>query len=452
MVNEMKTMTMTAIASMLIAAAPMASAVSLSVTKLNYADQQVFTTSAAKRVTLKNVGTKAESISTFKVVSENYRMVTNTCGSSLAAGQSCYANVAFAPLSEGALTGGITVRTSQTNTTVSLAGNGISPLAEKVGPKKWHPGHYAQLPNKIDLAAVKRIMPNIPPVIKGVMVPVVWSKIETSKGVYDFSVLKAQFDVVKGSGKRMVVLFQDMWFDNVNPQCVPAYMLDDPVYEGGQQVGLNAEGQPAGCETKRWVPAVMDRIIAAHQALGKAFDSDPMFEGVTTEESAVVAPNARGYVDQLKRLGSALPLAYPTSLTNMWINWRTAPYTAELIDHLYRSGVGFGGPDTVPTTLYTNEAYPFFPQYAGRTYSLMAAQPTHLIWKENPIGEGLLTLDDVFHFAVNDPQGINATHLFWWYFKNDSSPYDFFDTVDVIKANGAVINDTCPENLICNTQ
>ena len=54
--------------------------------------------------------------------------------------------------------------------------------------------------------------------------------------------------------------------------------------------------------------------------------------------------------------------------------------------------------------------------------------------------------------AVNDPQGINATHLFWWWFKDAANPYDFFDTVDVIQANGGAINDACPENLICNTQ
>ena len=448
----MKTKTAAAVASLLVAAAPIASAVTLSAPTLAFPDQQVFTTSTSKTLTLKNTSTKTESIYTISEKDENYTMTMNSCGKSLAAGKSCAVSFAFAPLSTGALPANLYIGTSQTKSNIALTGKGVDPVAAKIGPKKWHPGHYVQLPNKVTLSDVKVILPQIPPEIKGVMVPVVWSKVETSKGVYDFSTIKAEFNVIKGRGKRMVVLFQDMWFDNATPQCVPKYMLSDPIYEGGQQVGLNAEGQPAGCETKRWVPAVMDRIIAAHQALGKALDQDPMFEGVTTEESATVAPSTRAYVDQLKRLASALPKAYPTSLTNMWINWRTAPYTAELVDHLYRSGVGFGGPDTLPSTFYTNDAYEFFPQYAGRTYSLMAAQPTHLIWKENPIGEGLLTLDDVFHFAVNDPQGINATHLFWWWFKDAASPYDFFDSVAVIKANGGAINNACPENLICNTK
>ncbi|MBM4201131.1 MAG: hypothetical protein FJ189_07580 [Gammaproteobacteria bacterium] len=336
------------------------------------------------------------------------------------------------------------------DTAITLVGQGIDPPSDQFGPKKWHPGHYAQLSNQVDLAAVKRIVPQLPREIKGAMVPAIWSKIEKAKGVYDFSELKAEMAVLKAAGKRMVILFQDKSYDRNRTQCVPNYMRTDPIYEGGQFKPTDANSH--GCETKRWVPAVMDRMIAAYNALGKEFDKDPNFEGISSEETATEAPNVRAYVDQLKRLASAMPKAFPTSLTNMWTNWRIEPHAGELIDHLYRNGVGFGGPDTGPTAHFKTQAYPYFPKYAGRTYSLMAVQPSKLIWKYDLIRDGLVTLDEVFHFAVTDPQGINATHLFWWYFVDAKAAYDFRDTVDVIRANGSVINDTCPENLICETR
>jgi hypothetical protein len=97
-----------------------------------------------------------------------------------------------------------------------------------------------------------------------------------------------------------------------------------------------------------------------------------------------------------------------------------------------------------------SEDYSYHLPYARRTYFLMGVQPPRLGWRENLIGEGLLTLDDVFHFGVNDASAINATYLFWWFFINEMDPYDFSETVALIKARRATINDTCPESLICN--
>jgi len=446
----MKTKLQNLVASLLFVATPIASAALISETTVDFSDQQIFTSSGFRQVTLTNNNAKTETLWPIKENSTQYAMTTNTCGKSLLPGQSCTLTFVFTPLSAEKHEASIALKGNFMDTAITLVGQGIDPPAAQFGPRKWHPGHYAQLSNRVDLAAVKRIVPRLPPEIKGAMVPAIWSKIETAKGVYDFSELKSELNVLKAAGKRMVILFQDKSYDANRKECVPSYMRTDPIYEGGQFTPTDANSQ--GCETKRWVPAVMDRMIAAYMALGKTFDGLVWFEGISTEETATEAPDIRAYVDQLKRLASAMPKAFPRSLTNMWTNWRMDPYTGELIDHLYRNGVGFGGPDTIPTPHFTSQAYPYFPKYAGRTYSLMGVQPSKLIWKQDLISDGSVTLDEVFHFAVTDPQGINATHLFWWYFVDDKAPYDFSDTVDVIRANGSVINNMCPENLICDTQ
>lgn len=441
---------------LLFIAPPMASAVTISANTIQFGDQQIFTTSTTKMLTLKNTSTKTENIWNLKLSSSDFSRVTNDCPSSLAPGKSCTNTFKFAPLSTGTHNGTVSISTSLTKATVTLSGVGTNPPSATFGPKKWNPGHYAQLPFGFDSSAVSRITSTLPPEIKGLMVAYSWVKLEKSKDVYDFTSVLTDLQTLKAKGKRLVAIVVDKDFTDGKPVCVPSYMRTDPLYAGGQQYSYKNTGEIDACVSKRWEPAVMDRMIALYRALGKAVDQDPYFEGVTTQETAVEGvtgrDNIRKYVDQWKRWASAMPGAFPTSLTTLWTNWKIWPYQAELVDHLYRNGVGFGGPDMVPPPYYSTEFYPLFPKYAGKTYVMMGVQPTHLIWKKTLIRDGLLTLDDVFHFGVNDPNGINASHLFWWYFTSTKDPYNFWDSVKVIRTYGGQINSTCPQNLICKTQ
>ena len=91
---------------------------------LSFASQALNTTSAAKAVTITNTGSAAASL-TSMVASGDYTM-TSTCGSSIAAGASCTANVSFRPTASGTRTGALTVSSNATNspTTVALTGTG----------------------------------------------------------------------------------------------------------------------------------------------------------------------------------------------------------------------------------------------------------------------------------------------------------------------------------------
>jgi hypothetical protein len=104
------------------------SSATLSVTpsSLTFASQNVGTTSAAQAVTVKNTGTASASISSITTSGDFAQ--TNNCGTSIAAGASCTANVTFTPTTAGTRTGSLTINSNATNptATVSLSGSGVS--------------------------------------------------------------------------------------------------------------------------------------------------------------------------------------------------------------------------------------------------------------------------------------------------------------------------------------
>ena len=100
-------------------------AVSLSPASLTFGQQIINTMSAGQNVTLTNTGTAALTITSI-TISKKYT-VTNTCGSSLAAGSSCTITVSFAPTAVGTITGTVSVTDNASGSpqTFSMTGTAI---------------------------------------------------------------------------------------------------------------------------------------------------------------------------------------------------------------------------------------------------------------------------------------------------------------------------------------
>jgi len=99
----------------------------LSATSLNFGNQLVGTTSAAKLVNLSNTGNAAMTISSI-TASGNFAQ-TNNCPSSLAGRSYCTLSVTFTPTVAGTRTGAITIVDNAAGSpqTVMLSGTGVSP-------------------------------------------------------------------------------------------------------------------------------------------------------------------------------------------------------------------------------------------------------------------------------------------------------------------------------------
>src|SRR5580700_7016415 len=104
--------------------------VTLSPTKLLFANQVEGTTSAAKTMTLQNIATATLSITSI-TVSANFTRTGGTCRISppkLAKGASCTINIAFSPTQLGSLRGTLTVTDSAGTQSTTLSGIGIAPV------------------------------------------------------------------------------------------------------------------------------------------------------------------------------------------------------------------------------------------------------------------------------------------------------------------------------------
>lgn len=98
---------------------------SLDKTTLAFGDQKKGTTSAPQTVTFSNSGTAALTI-TSVAATGNFKVASNTCGSSLTAGGSCTIGVTFHPMKLGSLTGALMIKDFNPNSphTVTLTGTG----------------------------------------------------------------------------------------------------------------------------------------------------------------------------------------------------------------------------------------------------------------------------------------------------------------------------------------
>ncbi|HJR71857.1 MAG TPA: hypothetical protein VKA43_17565 [Gammaproteobacteria bacterium] len=221
---------------------------------------------------------------------------------------------------------------------------------------KWHPGHYVMFGTDDSKWQVLQNIQEIgdEPSIKGVQVRMRWHDLETSKGVYDFSAIDAYLAKLRAqpTRKQLVVRVIDRAFNTSSSGgIVPNYLLSS-TYNGG------IVRTKTGYVARLWEPAVMDRLIALHSAIGRRYDDDIRFEGLATEETTLSlnTPFPGGYSHakleaQYERLARAVRIAMPSSNFFLYTNWIGS---ADLMDDLLQSLVvpraAAGGSNIFPGT------------------------------------------------------------------------------------------------------
>ncbi len=101
------------------------SAVSVSPAAVTFAATAVGSTAAAKTVFVVNGGTSAANLGTATVTGD-FALASNTCGTTLAAGDNCSIGVTFTPAAAGTRNGALTVPDSAGNHTTALTGSGTT--------------------------------------------------------------------------------------------------------------------------------------------------------------------------------------------------------------------------------------------------------------------------------------------------------------------------------------
>jgi len=331
-----------------------------------------------------------------------------------------------------------------TCTSERVFGQGVS--QSKV---KWNPGHYMLVwrgytNRHFDTIAESHF--------KGAQVRYDWRDLEPQKGVYDFSRIESDLKYLESSGKRLVIQLMDRRFHS-NGRSLPDYLYEDEIYHGGTEPFKNKGGSVA----RLWDQAVLGRYLALLTALGNRFDKEPFFEAFTFEETAIGIDkvNAKGfthrkYLDALKEMVTVAKEAFPHTNVIMYGNWLSNPKgaLAELAEHCFRTGAGWGGPDIVPDKVPgRTEAgttpiagYVFYPQYAGKMPLGAAVQTPSFGGKE-----GTFTLDELYDTGVNV---LKLNYIFW--IRVEGGRYSHSFTEDILpyigEKKGHIHTDT-PENI-----
>jgi hypothetical protein len=110
-----------------------AAAIELSPIAATYSGTNVGAASAAQNITISNTGGVAAMLQT-PVVTGDFTISANTCGTTLAAGVGCTVSVEFVPTASGRRAGSFTVTDSVGTQTASLTGVGLLPATDALAP------------------------------------------------------------------------------------------------------------------------------------------------------------------------------------------------------------------------------------------------------------------------------------------------------------------------------
>lgn len=312
---------------------------------------------------------------------------------------------------------------------------------------KWHPGHYMLVWGGYTQKHFDTIAGTS---FQGAQVRYDWRDLELTENQYDFSRIESDLACLQRHGKRLVIQLMDRRFHS-SKRPLPDYLHDDPAYHGGVEPFMGK----GGCVARLWDPAVRERQIALIRALGKRFDQEPYFEAFCFEETAIGIDKRqaagfthRGYLDALKQLVSAAKDAFPHTCVIEYGNWLASPpgALADLAEHCYQVGAGWGGPDVVSDDVPGRAprgriaGYEFYAQYAGRMPLGAAVQTPSFGGKE-----GAFTLDQIYDMGVNK---LRLNYMFWIRVEGPNYSHSFTqDILPFINSKHGAINTERPQNI-----
>lgn len=259
--------------------------------------------------------------------------------------------------------------------------------------------------------------------IEGAQIKYVWRDLETSKGVYDFSMVREDLEFLNAHGKRLFIQLQDVSFDKARLN-VPDYLIHDPEYHGG----LARQG--GGWMARRWDPAVQDRFAALLSALGKEFDG--RVEGLNFAETSIDVDSASlpagftydayrdGIIANMKAAKRAFKrstvMLYGNFMPGEWLPADDHGYLKSVYQAARELGVAVGGPDLIPNRRgQLNHSYPLIRAAQGFGKNGVAVQEGN--YELNPFRK-------LVDFAENY---LGVHYVFWFpeepYYSRDVLPY-----------------------------
>ena len=260
--------------------------------------------------------------------------------------------------------------------------------------------------------------------IAGVTIGLRWADLEGAQGDYSkgIALISATLDRLKSlpAPKRL--------FIRMHPMCYGENCSDDKHlarYYPAYVVKMDGAGAiTSGTMAAFWNPAVNDRYIALMQAIAKAFDNDPYFEGIAPIRETSAGPVNKNFtIDALyaqwRRLAAASAAAFVKSNVVFFVNGMGGQKNVDdFIAYLYPLKVGVGAPDTCSLELCgasrlnsvrTLTGLSGGVDYRGKMPIIWSVEGTELGLAKFGVAGGY-TAQQVFDIVNTEPR---TSHMLW---------------------------------------
>jgi len=263
------------------------------------------------------------------------------------------------------------------------------------------------------------------PDIDGAQILYIWSNLEPSKGVYDFSMIEHDLAIVRAHHRQFWLQIEDRFFRPA-ARHLPRDMLTDPEYGGGLARQYDDRGGapvPAGWVAQQWNPAVRARYQALIAALAKQFDGRIL--GFNLEETSAdvgTDPPPAGYScdayfeatkENILFARTAFKHSQVVQYVNFWpCGWNNAHgYMSRFFEFAAANRIGVGGPDIVPNRPgQMRNSYPYIHDYQDKVPVVAMAIQEPTLEYINPATNQPFTREEFTSFAT-DYLGVDI--IFW---------------------------------------
>jgi hypothetical protein len=322
--------------------------------------------------------------------------------------------------------------------------------------KKWFPGHYLYVSPRTFEAPMdesNRALVKDNPYFTGYHARYHWLALETSKDVYDFSIIEQDIETARADGKKLIVHLHDR--DHTGKKVpYPAYITSDPEYEGGYYLTAGGKILP-----KIWVLAHAERWGALIRALGDRFDQDDVLSYVCVEETAL--PGAKDHPDftsaklrdGYKAFYRAAAEGLPNTIFSQYSNYGSGLSRADannMVAYLVASGNGLGCPDSYKKSDSGDGSFGVLDNWFGTYYTqyrdimpYTASSQAPSYWVNDPM--------TIMNYAM---EKLNSHFMSWvpqkkeW---NVNYAFGIMEVIDMVNATEGRINTTPPSNILATS-
>lgn len=337
---------------------------------------------------------------------------------------------------------------------------GASAQTVETSPVKWNPGHYIALGGGAGDWMVTDTLKTIAPLpnVRGLLKRYQWRQLETDKGVYNFTPIDEDIAEAQKYGKRLFIMVGTKAFSN-GGKAVPDYMYTSTYSGGAYKIEIGGKEtigskDALGEQMALFDADVRNRLIALVQALGKRYNKNDNFEGITFNETAMgqavvdlTASQKEAFFDNLQMVDTAARKAFPNTITMQFINF-PRQYMRGMVDNGVANSVSIGGPDTFFEDYdLVTYIYPLYDIAAGKVAMGPSVQPENYLttYKDGPPNPQ--SVYDLYNYAKNR---LHATHMFWTRVADseDVKPWpsliNMFKSTSFTKDAAGGLNTACP--------